>query len=31
MRGANIFVGYLHDEVNTAKTIDPDGWMHTGE
>jgi len=31
MKGSNIFVGYLHDEANTAKTIDKDGWMHTGD
>jgi long-chain acyl-CoA synthetase len=31
LRGSNIFVGYLHDPVNTEKTIDKDGWMHSGE
>ena len=31
LRGSNIFPGYLHDPENTAKTIDSEGWMHTGE
>jgi long-chain acyl-CoA synthetase len=31
LKGSNITPGYLHDPENTAKTIDADGWMHTGE
>lgn len=29
--GGNVFKRYLHDEANTAETIDPDGWVHTGD
>ncbi|KAL7423613.1 medium-chain fatty acid-CoA ligase faa2 [Cryptotrichosporon argae] len=31
LRGSNITKGYLHDEVNTSKTITPDGWLRTGD
>lgn len=31
LRGYNITPGYLHDPENTGKTIDSEGWMHTGD
>lgn len=30
-KGVAVFRGYLHDEEKTVKTIDGDGWMHTGD
>lgn len=31
MRGYNVLEGYLDDPVATAKAIDPDGWLDTGD
>jgi long-chain acyl-CoA synthetase len=30
-RGGNMFVGYLDAPTQTAETMDPDGWVHTGD
>ena len=31
VRGHSSMMSYLHDPDATSRTIDPDGWLHTGD
>ena len=30
-RGRHVMMGYMHDDEKTAATIDPEGWLHSGD
>ena len=31
IKGRNVMMGYLADEVKTRQVIDNNGWLHTGD
>lgn len=31
LRSAAVMKGYLEDELETNKSLDSDGWLHTGK
>jgi acyl-CoA synthetase (AMP-forming)/AMP-acid ligase II len=31
VRGYNVMLGYFEDDAATARAIDPEGWLHTGD